>query len=217
MCEGKLFATARSKIFDKDVTIRVYQAFELHPWVLKVKRVSKHPPARLDVDVEYRLPVAWVEVPPGVLPGNEAGVIPVDANSVVLPTQDFSHANLHDYLRISVAGISACGMAGSPWGDPRVTGAARIAAALQGVWREGKLFRVRLSVYELETQGHHRIVWGHAPGEEITDEPSPAVKLKRLNQLIEAVGDLDKAEDSAWDLRSLESFQTKRIAREILR
>ncbi|MGE0756668.1 MAG: hypothetical protein AB7O38_06595 [Pirellulaceae bacterium] len=47
-------------IFDKDVTIRVYQAFELHPWVRKVRRVSKHPPARLEVDLEYREPVAWV-------------------------------------------------------------------------------------------------------------------------------------------------------------
>src|SRR5262245_12157401 len=35
-------------VFDKDVTIRVYQAFELHPWVAKVKRVSKRPPARLE-------------------------------------------------------------------------------------------------------------------------------------------------------------------------
>jgi len=47
-------------IFDKDVTIRVYQAFELHPWIAKVKRVSKHPPARLDVDLQSRQAVAWV-------------------------------------------------------------------------------------------------------------------------------------------------------------
>ena len=212
-------------IFDKDVTIRVYQAFELHPWVLKVKRVSKHPPARLDVDVEYRIPVAWVEVPRGLLPGNEGGVIPVDGNAVVLPSRDFSQEHVQDYLRISVAGITPCGLAGTPWGDARVTGAARIAALLHNVWRDAKLFRVRLStaaevvrhdsqpVFELETQSHHRIIWGHAPGEEMSDEPSSTVKLKRLSQLVEAVGDLDKAAESIWDLRSAESFQLKRIAR----
>ena len=50
-------------IFDKDATLRVYQAFELHPWIAQVKRVSKQPPAQLLVDVQYRRPVAWVEVP----------------------------------------------------------------------------------------------------------------------------------------------------------
>jgi hypothetical protein len=216
-------------VFDKDVTIRVYQAFELHPWVLKVNRVSKHPPARLDVDLDYRVPVAWVEVPRGVLPGNDGGVIPVDGNAVVLPSRDFSQEHLPDYLRISINGISPCGLAGTPWGDTRVTGAARIAALLQDVWRDAKLFRVRLStapdvvrhdsqpIFELETREHRRLIWGHAPGEEVSDEPSSTVKVHRLNQLVETVGELDKSTESVWDLRTAESFQSKRIAREFVK
>ena len=216
-------------IFDKDVTIRVYQAFELHPWVLKVKRVSKHPPAQLDVDLEYRMPVAWVEVPRGVLPGNEGGVIPVDDVGVVLPSRDFSQEHVADYLRISIAGITPCGLAGTPWGDARVTGAARIAGLLQGMWRDAKLFRIRLStaaevvrresqpIYEIETQERLRVIWGHAPGEEPSDEPSSTAKVNRLRQLVATSGNLDKSSEIVWDLRTSESFQSKRAARETFR
>lgn len=210
-------------IFDKDVTIRVYQAFELHPWVAKVKRVSKHPPARLDVELEYRRPVAWVEVPRGVLPGNEGGVIPVDESGVVLPSRDFTQENVAEYLRIAIPDISPCGLAGTAWGDPRVTDAARIAAVLEPVWREAKLYRVRQStdpewvrhdthpIYEIETQGRRRILWGRPPSEEVTGDPSPPVKLSRLRQLVEAVGELDRAPESVWDLRRTDVLQSTRI------
>jgi hypothetical protein len=201
--------------FDKDVTIRVYQAFELHPWVAKVKRVSKHPPARLEVDLEYRRPVAWVEVPPGILPGNESGVIAIDSSSVVLPTRgNFTEANVDDYLRISIPGITPYGSAGNPWGDPRVAGAARIAALLENLWREKQLFRIRLVLpderdkatalpsYEIETRGNRRIIWGSAPDANAPHEPTPAAKVTRLQRLAESVGDFDKSQQTQWDLRN---------------
>jgi hypothetical protein len=202
-------------IFDKDVTIRVYQAFELHPWIARVKRVSKHPPARLDVDLEYRRPVAWVEVPAGIMPGNEGGVVPVDADSVVLPSRDFTEQNLADYLWISVSGITPFGQAGAPWGDPRVAGAARIATLLEDCWRELQLTRIRVPsddtparydrppIYELETQQQRRIIWGHAPGIDVPGEPAVSVKRARLQRLAGEGGDVDKSAQQTLDLRSL--------------
>jgi len=133
-------------IFDKDATIRVYQAFELHPWVAKVLRVSKHPPARLDVELTYRQPVAWVEVPRGNQPGEDGGVIPVDRQAVVLPSRDFGKENLQDYLRIAVPNVGPYGLAGTAWGDVRVVGAARIATAFDGIWQALQLYRIRIVV-----------------------------------------------------------------------
>jgi hypothetical protein len=209
-------------IFDKDATIRVYQAFELHPWVQRVKRVTKHPPAQINVELEYRRPMAWVEVPRGLLPGKDGGVIAVDQDAVVLPWRDFSPEHLADYLRISVPALTPCGLAGSPWGDPRVAGAARIAALLSDSWQEWKLFRIRVStdaevirhddqpVYELETRDRQCIVWGRAPNAESPNEPSATAKLNRLRQLLasSAEGGSTKIADS--DLRSTKPLSTRR-------
>jgi len=154
-------------------------------------------------------------VPRGVLPASEGGVIPIERDSVVLPARDFNAENIDDYLRISIPNVAPCGLAGTPWGDPRVAGAARIAELLADVWRDAKLFRIRLAadeetnprarqpVYELETRGRppHRIIWGSAP-----EAPPPGAalsdaRLLRLDRLVESVGNLDQASQSQWDLR----------------
>ena len=209
-------------IFDKDATIRVYQAFELNPWVAKVQRVSKHPPARLIVDLEYRKPVAFVEVPP-TTPTDEGGVIPIDGLTCVLPTgtgdfRDFTSEDLKHYLRISIRDIRPYGLAGTVWGDPRVTGAAKIATALDGAWQSLQLYRIQLAssselsgnpmepVYELETASHRRIVWGNAPGQEKPDEPSAPVKVNRLQQAAKSLGSLDQLPESGADLRDVSSL-----------
>ncbi len=210
-------------IFDKDASIRVYQAFELHPWVAKVLRVSKHPPARLVVDLEYRQPVAWVEVV-GAKPGDEGGVIPIDRSACVLPSGDFTIEHLKDYLRISIKDVQPYGLAGSVWGDSRVVGAAKIATALQDAWQSLGLYRIQLAadsglarpqatpIYELETVAHQLIVWGNAPGTETPDEPSAAVKVNRLMQLAGSVGSLEQLPASGIDLREANKSLTSTTA-----
>lgn len=204
-------------IFDKDATIRVYQAFELHPWIAKVQRVSKHPPARLIVDLEYRQPVAWVEVP-GASPTDEGGVIPIDGLTCVLPSRDFTSEDLKHYLRISVRDVRPYGLAGTVWGDTRIAGAAKIATALDGAWQGLQLYRIQLvntielsgnpmePVYELETASHRRIVWGNAPGQERPDEPSAPVKVNRLQQAAKTLGSLEQLPASGADLRDVSSL-----------
>lgn len=198
-------------IFDKDATIRVYQAFELHPWVARVKRVSKHPPARLVVDLEYREPVAWMEVP-GATPGAEGGVIPVDGLAHVLPSRDFGSQHLGDYLRISIPEPRPYGLAGTAWGDSRVLGATKIAVVLREIWKPLGLYRIQVSaessasrevegcVYELETLQRQQIIWGSAPGSEQPREPAASVKVQRLEKMAES-GSLDRLPPRGTDLR----------------
>jgi hypothetical protein len=185
-------------IFDKDLTVRVYRAFEMHAWVEQVNRVSKRPPARVIVELKYRCPVAWVEVPAGVLPNNEVGLLPVDRNGVLLPPGDFTQEHADDYVRISVANLTPCGIPGTPWGDPRVSAAAEIAAVLGEDAHRVGVHRILVgsaeeteasngqSVYRVVARSGLRFIWGSAPGREATGEPRPPQKKLRLIQLAES-------------------------------
>jgi hypothetical protein len=113
---------------DPELTSRMAAAFAAHTWVAEVRRVSKHAGPLVQVQLAYRRPVAMVEV----VAGGRAGLLPVDGHGVLLPPEDFSPNQAPNYLRIVAAGSKPAGPVGTSWGDPRVLGAARIAAA----WNE---------------------------------------------------------------------------------
>ncbi|MCA9269252.1 MAG: hypothetical protein KDA41_12310, partial [Planctomycetales bacterium] len=71
-------------ILEPDVTVRVARAFEQHTWVARVVRVTKGRPARMDVEVQYRRPIAMVEVE---FQGQN-GLLPVDGEGILLPPED---------------------------------------------------------------------------------------------------------------------------------
>src|SRR5262249_34662295 len=122
-------------LLDKELTVRMAQAFAMHPWVAKVTRVSKQSSSGVMVEIVYRRPVAMV-----VRPG--PGLLPVDAEGVVLPTEDFSPVEAQGYLRIAEITTSPAGQIGSRWGDLHVTGAAQIAAVLLDDWQKLKLYQI---------------------------------------------------------------------------
>ena len=74
---------------DHELAYKVFRAFEFHSWVAKVNRVNKGPKGRVDVDLRYRRPVAWVEIPSSMSPRDESGILPIDAEAVLLPVTDF--------------------------------------------------------------------------------------------------------------------------------
>lgn len=113
---------------DPELTGRIAAAFAAHTWVAEVRRVSKHAGPSVQVQLVYRRPIAMVEV----IAGGRAGLLPVDGQGVLLPPEDFSPNQAPDYLRIAAVGSKPAGPVGTSWGDPRVLGAARIAAA----WHE---------------------------------------------------------------------------------
>lgn len=78
-------------LHDRQLLDKVTRAFALHSWVAKVTRVQKSYPPRLTVDLEYRKPVATVEI--GETADNdERGLLFIDAESVLLPSDHFSPA-----------------------------------------------------------------------------------------------------------------------------
>jgi hypothetical protein len=109
-------------VMDNDLVDRVRDAFSQHPWVAKVSRVEKKYPASVKVELVYRLPVCVVKVP--------GGVLAVDAEGVVLPSEDFTPGEAARYPQVIDVDRKPVGPAGRHWGDARVVGGAEIAAAL---------------------------------------------------------------------------------------
>lgn len=180
---------------DHELAYKVYRAFELHSWVAKVNRVNKGPQGRVDVDLRYRRPVAWVEIPRAMSPQNEAGILPIDAEAVLLPPTGFQD-DATPMLRITIGELIPWGPVGTPWPDPRVVGAAQLAALVEGNWQQMQLHRIAIAasptaetrpngqaVYELVTRSGHRFIWGSAPGLEVVGEASTTQKIQLLRQL----------------------------------
>ncbi len=192
---------------EPDLTLRVAQAFLMHPWVARVKHVTKRYPAKVAVDLDYRQPVGMVEV--------AGGRLPIDANGVLLPTVDFSAEMANRFPRIT-AGQSTpvSNIAGSRWGDDRIHGAAKVAGFLLPYWHKLELDRViayreandalgqSLAYFVLRTQKGTAIIWGHAPQEERSGEPPADQKLVRLSEFFQQRGGLDVLqENETIDLR----------------
>jgi hypothetical protein len=151
---------------------RIKNAFEFHPWVASVERISKGLPSSLTVDLIYRRPVAAVES------SDSDGVafLPVDEHAIRLPEGDLTDAERRYLPRIS--GITGRPLVGDHWDDARVDGGAKLAAALADVWQQLQLVEILANVgppaangqrqcsFEIVTTGGTTIVWGAAPGME---------------------------------------------------
>jgi hypothetical protein len=179
-------------IMDDSLLERIRGAFSLHPWIAKVRRVSKHHPAKVRVELEYRQPVLMVETP--------GELLPVDAQGIVLPRGDFSPVEKSRFPKLAGVNTGPLGAAGERWGDARVVGAAEIAAAIGPSWQELKLAEIVPAfassapedcVYMLRTRSGTRIVWGRAPGSKMPGEMPAADKLSRLKQYATAHGTLE--------------------------
>jgi hypothetical protein len=191
-------------ILDDELVERVQRAFSLHPWVAKVERISKSHPAHVDVEITYRRPVAMVEVP--------GGLLPVDVEGVLLPSDDFSPLAARSYPRFSGIESSPLGPTGTKWGDPIVAGGARIAEVLKPVWDDLGVRAIHWAkppatselsgpaIYELITAAGNSITWGAAPGYEPTGEPPSPEKLLRLKAYIAAHGSLDQPQGGPVEL-----------------
>ncbi|MFO0870119.1 MAG: cell division protein FtsQ/DivIB [Pirellulales bacterium] len=213
---------ATLSLLDPQVTVKVAHEFGLHCWVADVKRVRKEYPSRIFVDLEYRRPVAMVEV----VTNGQRGLLPVDAQGVLLPPQDFSAEQTREYLRIAVGDTLPVGSAGTSWGDPDVAAAAGIAATLRDAWRPARLYRITLTnpgaaprdrsadrQFDLLTRDGVKIHWGHAPGQEVRQEPAAADKVARLMRYLEARGTLTPLGDQpVLDLREPVSLPAAQMA-----
>jgi hypothetical protein len=195
-------------LLDDRLAERIAKSFSLHPWIKRVIRVEKRFPAQVLVEVEFRRPVCMVEVPltgdeladpedPTFAPGDvrtkaAGGLYPVDEHGVLLPTPDFSPAQARRYPRLSDIHTLPMGPVGASWGDPRVAGAAEIAAVIVDDWERLRLHRIVPSeqpqsggssedfTFEFVTRDGTRVLWGQRPSSTFPGEVSAAEKLRRL-------------------------------------
>jgi hypothetical protein len=200
-------------LLDRQLTVKVAQAFSMHSWVEKVSRVSKlgqRHPARVQVELTYRKPVAMVEV----TMNGQPGLLPVDAEGILLPPQDFSADEVRLHPRISVPDTSPMGPVGTNWGDGRVHDAAAIASLIQDSWKQIGLFRIQVStaeqpelpgeyVFEFQTRQGARVIWGRAPRlRDPADRKMATAKLEKLQGIVQQQGTLeDEPSSTVVDLR----------------
>ncbi len=189
-------------LLDPQLTVKVAQAFSAHSWVENVSRVSKHPKARVVVELTYRKPVAMVEV---VL-NNQPGLLPIDADATLLPPQDFTAEQTRDYLRIAVPDAIPTGPVGTAWGQGNVHEAARIAAVFQDEWKKCGLYRIQLvpgatadstriqPTFELQSRNGATVIWGRAPDlRSETDRKAALDKVAMVLRYVEENGSLESA------------------------
>lgn len=195
-------------LLDDRLVTDIAKAFCGHPWIEKVKRVEKTSDRVVRVQVEYRVPVALVDM-------GEARFYPVDAKGTLLPPADFSQADLARYPIIKNAQSLPQGGAGTQWGDETIAGAAAIAehflrpaarAAdakasspktstsrwnalnLDAIWipkRTRATVEMEQVNYQILTRDGSRVLWGRAPGTGHPGELSAEQKISRLSQYLD--------------------------------
>ena len=202
------------------LTKRVEDAFELHPWVASVERITRRLPSSLDIELKYRRPIAAVESsdPLGVM------FLPIDDHAVRLPEGDLTETERRYLPRVS--GITGRPRVGDVWDDPRVIGGAKLAAQLADVWQQLRLVEIlanapssthddkQLYTFEIVTTGGTRIIWGATPGQEMSSGDSPfKQKRQRLLDYATQHGKLESIDGPAvLDVRS-DVVVTPRTAR----
>jgi hypothetical protein len=197
---------ASLSLLDDDLTVRLAHAFALNPWVAKVVRVSKAT-GGVNVELEYRRPVAMVQVP--------GGVFPIDRQAILLPNEDFTSADVKQYPRITDVASEPTSPVGSVWRDARLAGAASLAEMLLDHWQPLKLQRIsvlplanadgagRTSGYAIYTESGTQIRWGRSPAEKSANEMPAQDKLATLLQFNQEHGSLEGKEGrQVLDLQS---------------
>jgi cell division septal protein FtsQ len=189
-------------ILDDRLSDRLTHAFALHPWISRVDRVQTSYPARIEVKLSYRRPVAMVAV--------YGGLLPIDADGVLLPTEDFTPQEAQKYPRVVGVTSSPLGPIGTRWGDPSIEAVAKLGALLAADWQSLQLHHIaRQEQNTIEASNHLRLelftrngtsfLWGSPPGDELVDEIGAAEKMARLKQLA-SVGGLDAVPTNNRDL-----------------
>ncbi len=205
-------------IMDEGLAERLANAFSLHAWISKVRRVSKHYPARVTVELAYRRPVCMVQV--------TGGLLPVDVEGVLLPSADFSPIEAGRYPRLVGVDTVPIGPAGTRWGDTRVVGGAEIATVLGEAWHRLELQQIvplnisetghdQRYTYELFTRKGTRIIWGRSPGNALPGDPPPEQKLARLINYAKKNGTLESPDGR--QLLDVSRSQSMRVTRRPVR
>jgi len=181
-------AEPRLSLLDTNVNARLAEVFRSHPWVADVRTIRKSFPTQIDIELDYRRPVAMVRVP--------QGLYPVDYHGVLLPPTDFDPAVASEYPMVLGVLTPPRGGPGQEWGEPLVLQGAALATELAPHWKHLKLEaivcpRTMADPFVLQSVGT-RILWGRAPGIEDLAEPTTKQKIGRLLKYANDFGGFDQ-------------------------
>ncbi len=181
----------------------IASAFATNPWIRQVNSVRKLPGGRVDVRLDYRVPVAVVDVISWDPAVEGLAMVPIDAFGTFLPTDEFWRPDnkdyLNDHLHIIAPGAHPTGAPGTAFGDERVEAAAILAAMLHPHRRMLRLQwidvagdprreqPIRLEIADVVGGRWH---WGSVPGRELAGERSANEKLQLLLDGVEPGTDL---------------------------
>lgn len=199
----------RVSSLDPQAAATVAHAFRMHPWVRRTLRVTRLAGGRVQVDLEYRRPLALVHQP-GVGSDDQAAGrvgdgsrpaalgLAVDHDGVVLPSQDFQGLDANPYFWVYAYGAQPVGLfVGSQFGDARVLDALDLCRLLEPHRKTLQLRAVYVYpdprsslrdrwLLELETHLGGKVVWGSPPGREL---PSELTAEQKLAELLMGAGD----------------------------
>ncbi|TWU56537.1 hypothetical protein Poly51_24480 [Rubripirellula tenax] len=176
-------------LMDRQATAKIASAFSMHPWVRGVISVRKLPGGDVDVRLDYRQPVAMVQVYRNIKGVRDRFFFPVDAYGILLPTSEFTRAETKGFVHIDVPGADSTNAEGMPFGDFRVEAAARLADVLMPIREQsgletisvtGDSRRVQVPQLEITTRNETRHFWGSPPGMELPGEPTAEMKMQVL-------------------------------------
>lgn len=183
-------------LLDPKLCPNLATAFARHPWIARVVSVKQSFPADVTVEVEYRKPVAMAQV--------KGGRIPIDGDGVVLPSEDFSAADVPRYPTIRLQGAGNMSRTDNRITEPGLVGAAKGAQLLAPKWNELELEAIELPrdrdpnirpddiVLQIQSKSGSTIIWGRAPGTNHPGELTASQKLARLEKYHNEFGGFDR-------------------------
>ena len=173
-------AGKKLNLTDPALPEELYRAFDAHPWVRSVESIVFQYPSRILVQLEFRRPVAIVEVPSEHYGKKyQGGVFQIDAEGVLLATDYLTASveadpeSVYHYLWISGIESTPMGAAGEPWNDPLLNEAALLAEFLADDFERLGIRKIHVrasnnpealdGLFDLETVRGPKIYWGTFP------------------------------------------------------
>lgn len=164
-------------------------------WVEQVRRVVKRPPDSLQIDCDFRRPVAWIR-------SGDSDYL-VDAVGVRLPGR-YQRQTGDETGLIDIDGVRRLPPpVGARWEGEEVAAALRMVRLIEGRAYAGQIRGIRVEWFQprggaarcnlvlLTNRRGGRILWGRPPGDEDEAEIPASQKLALLERVYEQTGRVD--------------------------
>lgn len=192
------FEQQEHSLLDPKVVLKVKDHFHSNPWIQSVESIQKRS-AGLDVSLAFREPIAIADSLDGTS-------FAVDGEGFVFDDSVLDYTAVarlkSGMLKINMPrlDLSSC----LPWHsvcDSRLPFATRLAAWVNEFKDEFGFYRVitysshqeqpeQGPILEIWTQNGTRVIWGHAPGLESSNEAEAVDKLAAIRQYVQKFGEL---------------------------